>query len=240
MKSSASWTEMHAVENCCPTWVLKWQNLCIIHMRVTITYSYTKCSKLKCTASIYTTQTVSYWVNVHQHAVGSMCLCRNAPDTHHNQKRSPQLFLQECVSLPLYSSHTLSSSLQTSPVCVNVHCFLTLSEIFSLLLPFSWKKILQLADLQSPVWNPEGRCGALVSLWHTYHTEWMRCWPTHQTQNSASNASIFLTSSLWNNSLSFGLHCQLPPYFHCRVSQQRDKAQQHWHVSVCHSKRHGP
>ena len=62
----------------------------------------------------------------------------------------------------------------------------------------------------------------------------------HQTQNSASNASPFLTSSLWNNSLSFGLHCQLPPYFHCRVSQQRDKAQQYWRVSVCHSDRRGP
>ena len=111
---------------------------------------------------LHHTDCQSSWINVHQHAEGSMCLCRNAPDTHHNRKRSPQLFLQECVSLPLHSSHTLSSSLQTSPFCVNVHCFLTLSEIVSLLLPFSWKKILQLADPPSPVWNPEGRSGASV------------------------------------------------------------------------------
>ena len=185
---------MHAVENCCPTWLLEWQNVCVIHMRVTITW--TKCSELKCTASIYTTRTVTVIELMCTKMLREACVLAEMHLTHHNQKRSPQLFLQECVSLPLHSSHTLSSSLQTSPFCVNVHCFLTLSEIFSLLLPFSWKKILLLADLPSPVWIPEGRSGASVSLWHTCHTEWMRCWPTHQTQNWASNASTFLTSSL--------------------------------------------
>ena len=42
---------------CCSTGGLEWQNLCVIHMRVAITCS--KCSELKCTASIYTTQTVT-------------------------------------------------------------------------------------------------------------------------------------------------------------------------------------
>ena len=95
---------MHAVENCCPTCVLEWQNLCVIHMRVTITY--TKCFKLKCSASIYTTQTVKVLELTCTNMLREACVFAEMHLTHITTERGLHSSSCRSASLCHFTAHT--------------------------------------------------------------------------------------------------------------------------------------